>query len=77
MTVLQQGVEVWILMNTKIEFQNDTDESFNVMVCRSKATGKLYVHLLGDKEEMHEQEATEIEGMDYEIVDVKDVAWVL
>lgn len=62
---------------TKIEFQNDTDGSFNVMVCRSKVTGKLYVHLLGDKEKMHERESTEIESKDYEVVDVDDVEEVL
>jgi hypothetical protein len=43
-----------------IEFRNETDEPRNVVVCRSM-TGQLYIHLLGDSEEIHGDEATTVE----------------
>lgn len=43
-----------------IEVRNETDEDFNVVVCRSEHTGQLFVHLLGDEGEIHGDEATTV-----------------
>lgn len=52
-----------------IEFRNETDEAYNVVVCES-ISGQIYVHLVGDEDEYHGDEATEVQGKDYEIVTV-------
>lgn len=53
-------------MNDRIEFQNETEDDINVLACVSK-TGQIYVHLLGDQEEIHDTEATTVASKDYAI----------
>lgn len=60
-------------MRDTIEFQNETEESFNVLVCQSALTGRIFVHLLGNKEEFHGDDATEVMSEDYEIVNINNV----
>lgn len=55
-----------------IEFQNETEESYNVAVCRSTVSGDLYVHLLGKREKIHDKKATTVAGEDYEIVEISE-----
>lgn len=56
-------------MSDRIEFQNETENDFNVLACVSK-TGQIYVHLLGDQEEIHDTEATTVESKDYAIEEI-------
>lgn len=58
-------------MNNHIEFRNETEEDYNVMVCKT-VTGNLYVHLLGDEDEFHGDEATTVPAEYYEIVAVNE-----
>jgi len=51
-----------------LEVQNETDESFNVVLCKSEITGQLYLHLLGEQESIHGNEAVTVESEDYEII---------
>jgi len=54
-----------------IEFRNETDEDRNVVVCRTQQ-GNLYVHLLGDDEEIHDDTAATVPARDYAHVDVNN-----
>lgn len=56
-------------MSDSIEFQNETESAYNVLACVSK-TGQIYVHLLGDQEEIHNDEATTVGAKDYAIEDL-------